>query len=597
MFDREWRPTSLPYAKPLPEILAAIGRYVNSISTASRRLQRAFPRDTAAQSAADVERSTGNGGHVERVDTRNGGKAGTDTHDESTEHVPLAPHVNPIYPPLPPVVETISEQTIVLTTHPTAPINGTSSRRNVSNSESTQHNGTTSSRGNGSRPSVRPSELAQQDGKISSSRGKGKGKESRATRAVLAYFGEAADSSGSRRERAVVMGAGGDVGSGKMVEKDVDRNRSRTEEELRESQTGSTASANVKSRRIDERSPAGNDGGMQSVNAESTRNRPSEREEPATSHAAWSTASVNPSRANKLHIPDQRHRLESPHAGLSPSIPQRATTSPARPTPPQRRKQRTSMPGYDILLRRVRERSRQLSETPAPERARSVSVGPQRTRRASMGPREVREPTPAPEVGTVVTWVPSPGSRFEVDEEGKLVYLGIAPRAATTTPVNNTPTAPLQRIGTVESLRKVQEAAETTRTPPGVGSPASSRRREFAKPLPRGNGSVAREGEGNAVVGPSQIPARAPSTLTSSDSRIQQKPITTFAPVDGASLHEVVTTTTPTPSTSSRKRPPPFDDSTVQRVPPQYRTGERRMSTSRAAVDFSRAQREASGRR
>jgi hypothetical protein len=201
-----------------------------------------------------------------------------------------------------------------------------------------------------------------------------------------------------------------------------------------------------------------------------------------------------------------------------------------------------------------------------------------------MGPRE-REPTPAPEVGTPVAWVPSPGSRFEVDGEGKLVFLGMAP-------VMVTPTVqPLRRIGTAESLRKVKQAAEATRTPGSEASPASGRR-EFVKPLPRalGNGNARSADEGNAMPGPSRIPVR--TTDTTSAPKIQQQPITTFAPPNGSSSHD-----TPTPTTTSRKRPAPFEDSTVQRVPPQYRTAGRRLSTSRAAVDFSRAQREGRGTR
>jgi hypothetical protein len=472
------------------------------------------------------------------------------------------------------VVEPLSEQTIVLTTHPTALANGTSPRQSVDTS---------------SYQPVRQCERAEQDGKASS-RGKGKGKESRATRAVLKFFGDPVASAQKEKETeeqgntSLEQADGGDGGG----TKDMDVDRSRADGGSVEMGFGTTTSGRVEATIIGQRYTVQDGVQVESLHAGSSRSRLA-TEEPGTAHAESFVSSVDASRTTKQHIIDYSHL--DPHAQPPASIPLRTAS---RPTPPPRRKHRSSMPGYDILLRRVRERSRHLSSTPTPEPTRSVSVGPERTRRASMGPREV---TPAPEVGSVVTWVPSPGSRFEVDEEGKLVYLGIAPRVPTMTMPpggNTTPAAPVQRIGTVESLRKVKEAAEATRTPPGVGSPASSRRREFVKPLPRvRNGSTAPEGKGNAVAGPSRIPVRAPSNTTSAPRR-QETPITS-AQINGPSREPA--TTTPTPPAGARKRPAPFEDSTVQRVPRQYRSAERRLSTSRAAIEFSRAQREGSGRR
>lgn len=478
-------------------------------------------------------------------------------------------------PPRAAVVETISEQTIVLATQPSAPTNGTSSHRTV---------------GTSSYQSIRQAERAEQNGQVSS-RGKGKGKESRATRAVLKFFGdpdasEQKDSTAEKPGHPVPDRADGGDGGGT---KDMDVDKSRVDGGSKEKGFGTATSARVEATIIGQRYTSQDGVQVESPYAGSSRSRLA-TEEPGTTYGEPFVSSVDAC-TTKQHIIDDS-RLD-PHIQPPASI---ALRTASRPTPPPRRKHRSSMPGYDILLRRVRSRSRHLSSTPTPEPTRSVSVGPERTRRASMGPREV---TPAPEVGSVVAWVPSPGSRFEVDEEGKLVYLGIAPRVPTMTMPpggNTTPAAPVQRIGTVESLRKVKEAAEATRTPPemGAGSPASSRRREFVKPLPRvRNGSTAPEGEGNAAAGPSRIPVRAPSNITSAPRR-QETPITS-AQINGPSREPA--TRTPTPPAGARKRPAPFEDSTVQRVPPQYRSAERRLSTSRAAIEFSRAQREGSGRR
>lgn len=364
------------------------------------------------------------------------------------------------------------------------------------------------------------------------------------------------------------------------------------------------------------------------------------------SAASVGTADTSSSRSSASSRRNGGTSLREKH-DVEPLVPPEPSTDMSASRPPvapstARRRQRTSMPGYDILQRRIRERSRMLSETPGPEiRARSESVAPERTRRASMGPREMREPTPAPEVGA--EWIPSPGMKFEVGPDGKLVYLGMggvpSPAAATIA----TPTMLPRRIepGVVQSLQKVRQAAAATRTPPtghNVQSPAStsSRRREFIKPgLPRtiaplGNGTPQRaadagtplpvkeeQGKGSEqgressriktpVPGPSRIPLRVgnPASIPSAEvSRITEKPVDAAPPAqpNGVSSRinpnapESTIASTPTPTASiSRKRPAPFEDSKVERLPPNYRsTAERRLTaSSRAATAFSRAQRE-----
>lgn len=292
---------------------------------------------------------------------------------------------------------------------------------------------------------------------------------------------------------------------------------------------------------------------------------------------------------------------------------------------PDKRK-RMSMPGYDIIERRVRERSRMLSETPAPERyavsRRSESAAPEhpsRIRRASMGP-QVRERTPGPalvrpwEGGPVGHgWVPSPGMRFQMDNDGRLVYIGMAEGSS---PAVRTPEV------TMRSLQKVKDAAAATRGTPGGGaaSPAAQAGRGFAKPLiPVGVVKVEediardaqREGgserqakvvaQGNA---PSRIPIptngppvrTAPKSHAQTEPRLDEPSIATKRDTNTRSAsvsHRIGTSTT-----ISRQRPAPFDDAMIQRVPPGYRPGGRRLSSSEAAAAaFSKARREGSARR
>lgn len=153
----EWRPTALPFAKPLPEILAAIARYVASIERASRRMERAFAR---ASSVADGAEKEGDAALLEGTDDVRAREA-------TADRLPRQREVKSVVPPVPSAVEeTTAEHTIVLTTLPARPAEPTSTATTT-----TKH---------------RPAR--QSDGVIS--RGKSQGKESRATRAVLAFFGD-----------------------------------------------------------------------------------------------------------------------------------------------------------------------------------------------------------------------------------------------------------------------------------------------------------------------------------------------------------------------------------------------------------------------
>ena len=490
---RNWRPSYLPHAKPLQEIMHAMHRYVQSVASASRRLKRAFP---------------------ESREPENGQPASVPPRVE-----------NPVSSERPP---------------------GDRTEKGAANAKSTQTERKSSSR---------------------------RREESRATRAVLAFFGEYDEPA------PVDKGKGADVG--------ILKNRAVDAAAAIQVEVVAGVESEVRLRRGSrDRSP--------SVSARREVDIKATEQDVTRERSAMSTVKVPPQSTIK-------------------------SDDPFTARPPKRK--RMSMPGYDIIERRVRERSRMLSETPAPEwdavSRRSGSVAPEhssRIRRASMGP-QVGERTPGP---VRDGWVPSPGMRFQMDAEGRLVYIGMAEGSS---PAAKTPEV------TMKSLQKVKEAAAATRGTPGgsAESPAGQGRsgRGFAKPLIPVGGvkveeDVARDAQreggsqrqakvvarGNA---PSRLstPTNGPPVRTVSqphaqtESRLDEPSSTTKRDTttrSASASHRIGTSTTTTPT--PRKRLAPFEDATVQRVPPGYRPGGRRLSSSEvAAAAFSKARREGSGRR
>lgn len=535
----EWRPSYLPHAKPLQEIMHAMHKYVHSVASSSRRLRRAFPE--------------------------------------------------------------------------------------------TKENGDGVAAAAWQEDRVKDEEKSARSERKSSSRRR---EESRATKAVLAFFGAEASPASTDKTTAVVAGeAVGTMATMAAIQVEVVEGGA----DVPVGRAARSRSRSVSVRR--------------EVNGKTVEQKPSE----TTTHERTDISTVRPTSV----VPQSDDPFTAP-------LPKR---------------KRMSMPGYDIIQRRIRERSRMLSETPAPEHddpvsgRRSGSIVPDfpaRARRASMGP-QARERTPAPtvereaEVGSV--WVPSPGMRFQMDTEGRLVYIGMADALPlgmrTGTGAGEGSVAVKTPGDAMRSLRKVKEAAAATRfgqtTPTGGqyqhASPAArSSRRGFVKPLVPGgavrsvkvedDGVIAQDAQREGARDPvgrmldvdadrevddgstqsmpplsripqasassSRIPVRTIGTPGHADPKLQNptetrrdNPSSTSNryPAFTGAINHLRKTSTPSTTTNnptSRKRPAPFDDSTIQRVPPSYRApaAELRMSSSSmGAAAFSKAQRERSRRR
>lgn len=541
---RDWRPSYLPHAKPLQEIMHAMQRYVHSVASSSRRLKRAFPDPK--------ENENGPAGSSKR--SQDASKAPQDATEETVKE------------------DRASEEVTSL----------------------------------------------RKDRRSSSRRRE----ESRATRAVLAFFGAEDDRPASPVKT---------IPSPEKPEETVP----------------SVAAIQVEV--VTELESA-----MPLRNASRSRSR-----------------SVSIRREMDTKPAEQQPLRERANVQTAKPLSQPSTSDDPF-TAPKPKPKRMSMPGYDIIERRIRAQSMRRSETPASEypagRERSESLAPDfpsRSRRASMGP-QLREPTPARERAPTVErdaplgteWVPSPGARFQMDAQGRLVYIGMADVATLEKPANGSPSVRTP-TDAARSLQKVKEAAAATRrqtTPTGGqnGSPANSSRRGFVRPLvpavsarsvkvePGMNAHHAeRDGSGNqgrmlgadaekekektnGDRGSGGSPFRQPQPIASS-SRIPVK--TNRVPLQAQSRPSNPTETRPdnsqsissrsaiphrvteiTPGTSrstttnkptSLKRPAPFDDSTIQRVPPNYRStsGRKMSSLSDVAAGVSKARREASAKR